>query len=58
MSGMDPLILLFVYLLSVVVSLLILFFVVKAAVLEGLKEHTRWTITNRAELEAKYAKRP
>lgn len=39
----------------VVVSLAFGYFIIKAAVREGMKEHTRWQTANRAEIEAKYA---
>lgn len=40
------------------ISLLVLYFIIKAAVTEGMKEHTRWQVANRAEIEAKYGKKP
>lgn len=48
--------LIIVYLIGTVISLLVLYFIVKAAVREGMKEHTRWQVANRAEIEAKYGK--
>jgi len=47
---------LLVGLLLLVVSLLLMYYIIKAATLEALKQHTRWTISNRAELEQKYSK--
>lgn len=35
-----------------------LYFVVTAAVAEGMKRHTRWQVANRDAIEEKYAQRP
>lgn len=39
------------------IALFALYFIVAAAVAEGMKRHTRWQVANRDEIEAKYAKR-
>jgi hypothetical protein len=44
------------YIIGLIIALLISYFIIKAAVTEGMKEHTRWQVANRAEIEAKYAK--
>ena len=53
---MELLIAVLVALGGSLVVLLLLYFVIKAAVAEGLREHTRWLTANRDEIEAKYSK--
>lgn len=55
---MDAMGLLLFYLLGLAVTLVVLYFVIKAAVTEGMKQHTRWQVANRDEIESTYAKRP
>jgi len=43
-------------LIALVISLLLSYFIIKGAVLAALKEHTRWQVGNRWEIEAKYGK--
>lgn len=39
------------------VSLVVLYYVIRVAVTEGMKNHTRWHVANRAEIEEKYGKK-
>lgn len=45
------------YIAGLVIGMLLLYVVVRAAVTKGMK-NTRWQVANRDEMEAKYAKRP
>jgi multisubunit Na+/H+ antiporter MnhG subunit len=47
---------LIVSLVILIVSLVLLYYVIRAAVTEGLKAYTRWMVANRDEIERKYGK--
>lgn len=40
------------------IGIFVLYFVIAAAVAEGMKRHTRWQVANRDAIEEKYAQRP
>lgn len=56
-SSGDVITSLVVTIVVALISLIILYYVIRAAVTEGMKNHTRWQIQNRDELEEKYGKK-
>jgi len=53
---MDNLVGIFITILAALIGLLIFYFIIKGAVIEGMKEYLKWEVLNRPLLEAKYAK--